>query len=56
MAWALYVVIGKYQVVQDLKDSDESESSTLFLCAFFIGTTITIIIKTKTDVPMVYNR
>lgn len=39
MAWALDVVIGKYQVVEDLKDSDESERATLFLCAYFSGTT-----------------
>ena len=54
MAWALLVVIGKYQVVEDLKDSDESEDATLFLFAYYIG----IQKKTntnKTDGPMGYN-
>lgn len=32
LAWALRIVIGKYRVVQDLKDSNESELATLFLC------------------------
>ena len=33
----------------------KSNGTTLFLCAYPIGTT-NIIIKLKTDVPMVYNR
>lgn len=33
LAWALYVVIGKYQVVQDLKDSNEGEKChAFFVC------------------------
>lgn len=32
LAWALYVVIGKYQVVQDLKDSNEGEKVPRFFC------------------------
>lgn len=33
MAWALLVVIGKYQVVEDLKGSNESEKVPRFFCA-----------------------
>ena len=33
MAWALLVVVGKYQVVQDLKDSNEGEKVPRFFCA-----------------------
>lgn len=54
MAWAFDVVIGKYQVVQDLKDSNESEGATLFLCAYHISTNSEVL--TETDVSMVYNR
>jgi len=32
MAWALLVVIGKYQVVEDLKGSNESEKLPRFFC------------------------
>jgi hypothetical protein len=32
MAWALLVVIGKYQVVEDLKGSNESEKVPRFFC------------------------
>ena len=34
LAWALLVVIGKYQVVQDLKDSNEGEKKchAFFVC------------------------
>jgi hypothetical protein len=36
MAWTLLVVIGKYQVVQDLKDSNESEKVPRFFCAHML--------------------
>ena len=32
MAWALLVVIGKYQVVEDLKGSNEGEKVPRFFC------------------------
>ena len=34
LAWALHVVIGKYQVVEDLKDSDEGEKVPRFFCVY----------------------
>ena len=42
MAWALYVVFGKYQVVQDLKDSNESEEvpRSFYVHSVDIGTTV----------------
>ena len=46
MAWALLVVIGKYQVVEDLKGSNESEK----VPRFFVRVT-TLILYMHSEIP-----
>ena len=58
MAWALLVVVGKHQVVEDLKGSNEGEKCHAFFVRISVrpqSGTINIDYYSKTDVPMGYN-